>query len=70
MIIIDDAYNSNETGFKYALKSLKYFDKKKIIITPGIIELDKENKDINYNLGKALACHSYDDRVRSTMFIN
>jgi hypothetical protein len=43
---IDDAYNSNETGFKYALKSLKYFDKKKIIITPGIIELDKENKDI------------------------
>ena len=24
----------------------------------------------NYNLGKALACHSYDDRVRSTMFIN
>ena len=24
----------------------------------------------NYNLGKALACHSYDDGVRSTMFIN
>ncbi|MBP3503948.1 MAG: serine hydrolase [Bacilli bacterium] len=24
----------------------------------------------NYNLGKALACHSYDDMVRSTLFIN
>lgn len=24
----------------------------------------------NYNLGKVLACHSYDDRVRSTMFTN
>ena len=61
LIIIDDAYNSNETGFKYALKSLKYFDKKKIIITPGIIELDKENKDINYNLGKEII--EYTDEV-------
>lgn len=51
LLVIDDAYNSNPTGFKYAVDSLKYFDKKKIIITPGIIELGKDNNKINYELG-------------------
>ncbi len=50
LLIIDDAYNSNETSFKMALDSLKYFPFKKILMTPGVIELGKENKEVNYRL--------------------
>ena len=51
MQVIDDAYNSNETGFKKALDSLRYFNSYKILITPGVIELGKENQEVNYRLG-------------------
>ncbi len=40
--IIDDAYNSNPQGFKMALEVLNMMDGKKIIITPGMIELGEE----------------------------
>ena len=51
LLVIDDGYNSNETSFKKALDSLKYFNKYKILMTPGVIELGKENSIVNYNLG-------------------
>ena len=51
MLIIDDAYNSNETSFKCSIDNLKYFKMKKILITPGVIELGKENYEVNYKLG-------------------
>ncbi|MDD2227621.1 MAG: UDP-N-acetylmuramoyl-tripeptide--D-alanyl-D-alanine ligase [Clostridia bacterium] len=56
MIILDDAYSSNEEGAKAALDVLKTFDDKiKICITPGIVELGKEEGRINENFGKRLA---------------
>lgn len=38
-IVLDDAYNSNPNGTKVALEVLSKFNNRKIIITPGMIEL-------------------------------
>lgn len=40
--IIDDAYNSNFDGFKNALKTLAKYNDLKVLITPGVIESNKE----------------------------
>lgn len=51
-IIIDDAYNSNVKGAKMALEVLKTFEnKKRILITPGIVELGEKSNEINKELG-------------------
>lgn len=56
MIILDDAYSSNEEGAKCALEVLALAkDATKICITPGIVELGKEEKQINKNFGKQIA---------------
>ena len=40
-IVLDDSFNSNVKGFINALKLLGGYDGKKILITPGIVELGK-----------------------------
>ena len=46
IVIIDDAYNSNPVGSKRALDVLKLMPGKKVVVTPGMIELkDKEYED-------------------------
>ena len=55
-IIIDDAYNSNVKGAKMALDVLKNFkNKKRILITPGIVDLGEKVEEYNKNLGKQAA---------------
>lgn len=55
-IIIDDAYNSNVKGAKMALDVLNNFkDRKKILITPGIVDLGEKVEEYNKNLGKQAA---------------
>ncbi len=55
-IIIDDAYNSNIRGAKMALDVLKSFEnRKRICITPGIVELGDKSREINKELGKKAA---------------
>ena len=55
-IIIDDAYNSNIRGASMALEVLKSFEnKKRILITPGIVDLGDKSKDINKELGNKAA---------------
>ncbi len=55
-IIIDDAYNSNVKGAKMALEVLKSFEnKKRILITPGIVELGNDSVKINKDLGRNAA---------------
>ena len=55
-IIIDDAYNSNNRGAKMALEVLKSFEnKKRILITPGIVELGDKAVEINQELGRNAA---------------
>lgn len=52
-IIIDDAYNSNCTGAKMALDVLSAFSgRKKILVTPGIVDLGDETEKYNRELGK------------------
>ena len=53
--IIDDSYNANECGAQSALKTLGKFSGTKIVITPGIVELGKDQATANYRLGKSCA---------------
>ena len=53
--ILDDSYNCSVEGYKSALSVLKMYKGKKIIITPGLVELGAEEKEANINFGKAIA---------------
>ena len=50
--IIDDSYNSNPISSKSALDTLAEFEGTKIIVTPGLIELGKDEEKYNFELGK------------------
>lgn len=57
VIIIDDAFNSNPIGTKAALEVLGQFKEgKKIIVTPGMVELgemeEEANREFGNNIGK------------------
>lgn len=49
--IFDDCYNCNYQGFKNAIDLLKHSANKKIIITPGIVELGVYKKCYNEEIG-------------------
>lgn len=53
--IIDDAYNSNPDGAKMALDVLKMMPGKHIVVTPGMIELGKEEYQKNKEFGRQIA---------------
>ena len=53
--IIDDAYNSNPVGSKMALDVLKMMPGKKIVVTPGMIELGDQEYDLNKKFGEYIA---------------
>ena len=51
-VLIDDAYNSNPEGCLEAVRVLGSFEgMKKVIITPGLIELGAREYDCNFALG-------------------
>ncbi len=53
--IIDDAYNSNPTGFASALETLKVLKNpggRAILVTPGMVELGKEHHAQHRRLGE------------------
>ena len=52
--IIEDSYNSNIEGFSNALDVLSKYSEKKIVITPGLIELGKYNKEYNTRIAKTI----------------
>lgn len=54
--IIDDAFNSNPHGAKMALDVLKSFTQgKRVIITPGLIELGSKQYDYNQTFGMQIS---------------
>lgn len=53
--IIDNAYNSSVEGSKASLEVLSKFKGKKIVITPGLVELGLEQFNSNFEFGKELA---------------
>ncbi|MDO5478233.1 MAG: Mur ligase family protein [Clostridia bacterium] len=57
--VIDDAYNSNPGGSTAALKTLSLFEERKILVTPGMVELGDEEYNLNKEMGRK-AAHSAD----------
>lgn len=56
--IIDDAFNSNPAGSKMAVDVLAHFtDGKRIIVTPGMIELGSQQYELNQAFGRHIGTH-------------
>ncbi len=56
LIILDDSFNSSVEGSNSALECLKMFKTgKKIIVTPGLVELGQLEKESNFNFGAKIA---------------
>lgn len=53
--IIDDAYNSNPVGAKMAVDTLSLMPGKKVIVTPGMIELKDKQYELNKIFGTQIA---------------
>ncbi len=53
--VIDDAFNSNPAGTQAALDVLGAFSGRKIIITPGLVELGDMEYDENVDFGRRMA---------------
>jgi UDP-N-acetylmuramoyl-tripeptide--D-alanyl-D-alanine ligase len=53
--LIDNAFSSNDAGFHLVMLDLEQLDGKKVLITPGIIELGKETEPVHYHLGEQAA---------------
>ena len=53
--VIDDAFNSSPFGAKAALKVLKSFIGRRIIVTPGFVELGDKQEEYHFELGKQIA---------------
>ncbi len=53
--IIDDAYNSNPMGCKMALEVLKMMPGKRIVVTPGMIEVGIREDEVNKEFGHEMA---------------
>ena len=54
--IIDDSFNASREGTAAALEALSLFEgKRKIIVTPGMVELGQAQEKENYNFGKTIA---------------
>ncbi|MBO5106749.1 MAG: UDP-N-acetylmuramoyl-tripeptide--D-alanyl-D-alanine ligase [Clostridia bacterium] len=57
-VLIDDAYNSNPEGCLEAVRVLGSFDgMKRILVTPGLVELGDKEYDYNYALGEEATKH-------------
>jgi len=56
LTIIDDAYNSNPVGSRMAMEVLSCMNGgKRIVITPGMIELGERQHELNAELGRHIA---------------
>lgn len=53
--VIDDAFNTNPRSSKEALKILRSFEGRKIIITPGMVELGENEAKYNHEFGCEIA---------------
>lgn len=58
IVIIDDSYNSNVDGVKAAMEVLDTFHGRKIVLTPGLVELGRMENVANLEFGKVLAKHA------------
>ena len=54
LTILDDSHNTNPRGFVAALDVLTTYQERKILITPGIIELGNQSERIHEELGEKI----------------
>jgi UDP-N-acetylmuramoyl-tripeptide--D-alanyl-D-alanine ligase len=55
LLIIDDSYNGNPNGVEEAVKTLALFkNRRKIFITPGLVETGEKTREIHKRIGKIL----------------
>lgn len=55
LTIIDDTYNSNPVGAQEAIATLRQFHGRKVVITPGMVELGEAEQRENKTLGAHIA---------------
>ena len=53
--IIDDAFNSNPAGCRAALSALSQMEGMRILVTPGMVELGKDEYRLNREFGEFAA---------------
>ena len=53
--ILDDAFNSNIRGAKQAFRVLMEFPGRRIVVTPGMVELGDQEDSLNREFGMAMA---------------
>jgi len=53
--VINDGFNSNPVGAKAALRVLRQFPHRRIIVTPGMVELGAHEAEYNKEFGRAIA---------------
>ena len=53
--MIDDAFNTNPRSSKIALDVLSAFPGRRIIVTPGMVELGKDEDSYNHAFGEKMA---------------
>ncbi|MDA3814763.1 MAG: UDP-N-acetylmuramoyl-tripeptide--D-alanyl-D-alanine ligase [Patescibacteria group bacterium] len=55
VLVIDDSYNGNFNGIVSGVEVLKRAKGRKIILTPGLVELGEKSKEIHNKIGKLFA---------------
>ncbi len=53
--IIDDTFNSNPDGARIAIETLGHFSGRKVVITPGLVELGETENQENFVLGEEIS---------------
>ena len=53
--VIDDAFNSNIRGARQAFEVLKQFPSRRIVVTPGMVELGEREYEMNHEFGTFMA---------------
>ncbi len=53
--VIDDAFNANPSGIRAAMEVLKGFDGRKVVVTPGMVELGDREDEENRAFGRVMA---------------
>lgn len=55
ILVIDDSYNGNPDGADEAIKTLSRFNRRKIYLTPGLVELGSSTQEVHREIGRKLA---------------
>ena len=53
--VIDDAFNSNPSGSRAALETLAEFPGRRVVVTPGMVELGADEDKYNHEFGRVMA---------------